>query len=40
MKLIKFKKINKKINNFQLKSLLLILKVENKTSILANLSKK
>jgi len=40
MKLIKFKKINKKINNLQLKSLLLILKVENKTSILANLSKK
>ena len=40
MKLIRFKKINKKINNFQLKNLTLILKVENKTSILANLSKK
>ena len=40
MKMIRFEKINKKIDNFQLKNLILILKVENKTSILANLSKK
>tara|TARA_B100001250_G_scaffold404015_1_gene419334 strand:+ start:653 stop:1264 length:612 start_codon:yes stop_codon:yes gene_type:complete len=40
MRLIKYKKINKKINNFQLRNLIFILKVENRTSILANLSKK
>jgi len=40
MKKIKFEKINKQLNFHQLKKLILILKLENQTSILANLSRK
>ena len=40
MKQIKFKKISKRLNAYQLKKILLILKLENSIAILANLSKK
>ena len=40
MKLVKFKKINKKLNFSQLKDIISILNSENRTSILSKLSKK